>query len=95
MHTAVKIFHLSQVRPCANFLLCAELSAPSLQSAGTHPEPTLAGFEVRETEGKGLAGRPWEVRDELRAKEKLRHGRPAFSNGPFLSLTTQFPKTIV
>lgn len=75
-------------------------SAPSLQSTGRHPESTLAGPEVKrvvsqETWGKGLEERPWEVRDELAAKEKLSHERQTYSKYSFPSLSTWTPETIV
>ena len=47
INTAIKIFHLSQMRPCTNFLLCAGLSATSIHSLGRHPKSTLAFFEVK------------------------------------------------
>lgn len=47
INTAIKIFHLSQMRPCTNFLLCAGLSATAIQSTGRHPKSTLALFDVK------------------------------------------------
>lgn len=47
INTTIKIFHLSQMRPCRNFLLCVELSAAFIRSTGRHPKSTLALFEVK------------------------------------------------
>jgi hypothetical protein len=49
----------------------------------------------QETWGKGLEERPWEVRDELAAKEKLSHERQTYSKYSFPSLSTWTPETIV
>ena len=47
INAAIKIFRLSQTRPCMSFLLRAKLSAASMGSTGRHPKPTLALFEVK------------------------------------------------
>lgn len=52
-------------------------------------------MDSQEAWGKGLEERPWEVRDELGAKEKLRHERQMYSKDSFPSLSTRTPEEIV
>lgn len=70
INTAIKIFHLSQMRPCTDFLLCAKLSAASIWSTGRHPNLAHALFEVklncpcgRQGRGQGRASQV-EVKDD-------------------------------
>lgn len=100
INTAIKIFHLSQMRPCTNFLLCAKLSATSIQSTGRHPKSTLALFEVKRHYlcgrgwGSGRRGSKRRSRLSLVGRETLIYW-PTGHSGSFLSLIAETARPLV